>query len=100
MVFQVPVLLFHIVLLRCCLSRPNLRPNFAKLIEQGAYRLKNSQISPSWAVYCVEDMVNVSIPILLCRVPSYEEAYSKIESAYPSGTFRSFFINGDQITLW
>ena len=63
---------FHIVLLRCCLSRPNLRPNFVKLIEQGAYGLKNSQISPSWAIYRVEHMVNVLKQIHLRRVPSGE----------------------------
>ena len=72
MVFQVPVLLFHIVHLRCCLSRPNLRPNFAKLIEQGAYGRKNFQISPSWAIYRVEHLVNVSMQIPPRRVPSDE----------------------------
>ena len=61
--------------LRCCLSTPDLRPHFANMIERGAYRRKNFRISrsPSWAVYCVEHMVNVSIQILLCRVPSCEE---------------------------
>ena len=62
-----------IVLLRCCLSTPDLRPHFTNMIERGAYRRKNFRISPSWAVYCVEHMVNVSIQILLCRVPSCEE---------------------------
>ena len=66
--------LFHIVLLRCCLSRPDLRPHFAKLIDRSAYGRKNFRISPSWAVYRVEHMVNVSIQILLRRVPSCEES--------------------------
>ena len=78
-VFQVRVLLFQIVLLQCGLSRPNLRPNFAKLIEQGAYGLKNSQISPSWAVYRIEHMVNVSNQILLRRVSSCEARESLVE---------------------
>ena len=43
-----------IMLLRCCLSTPDLRPHFANRIERGAYRRKNFRISPSWAVYCVE----------------------------------------------
>ena len=73
MVFQVPVLLFHIVLLRCCLIHPYLRPHFANLIDHSAYGRKNFRISPSWAVYHVEHLVNVSNQILLCRVPSCEE---------------------------
>ena len=74
MVFQVRVLLFHIELLRCCLSRPaDLCPHFAKLIDRSAYGRKNLRISPSWAVYGVEHMVNVLIQILLCRVPSCDE---------------------------
>ena len=73
MVFQVRVLLFHIELLRCCLSRPDLCPYFSKLIDRSAYGRKNLRISPSWAVYGVEHMVNVLIQILLCRVPSCEE---------------------------
>ena len=66
------MLLFHIVFLRCCLSRPDLRPHFANLIEHGPYGSKNFRISPNWAVYRVEHMVNVSNQILLCRVPSCE----------------------------
>ena len=73
MVLQVPVLLFHIVLLRCCLIHPDLHPHFAKLIDHSAYGRKNFRISPSWAVYRVEHLVNVSNQILLCRVPSCKE---------------------------
>ena len=73
MVFQVRVLLFHVVLLRRCLSRPDLRPHFANMIERGGYGRKNFRISSSGAVYRIEQMVNVSIQILLCRVPSCEE---------------------------
>ena len=65
---------FHILLLRCCLSHPDLCPQFANLIEHGAYGRKNFRISPSWAVYRVEHMVNVSIQILLRGVPSCEES--------------------------
>ena len=74
MVLQVPVLLFHIVLLRCCLIHPDLRPHFANMIERGGYGCKNFRISPSGAVYRIEQMVNVSNQILLCRVPSCEES--------------------------
>ena len=74
MVFQVSVLFFHIVLLRRCLSRPDLRPHFANMIERGGYGCKNFRISPSGAVYRIEQMVNVSNQILLCRVPSCEES--------------------------
>ena len=73
MVFQVRVLLFDIVLLRCCSSRPDLCPHFAKLIKRGAYGRKNFRINPSWAVYRVEHMVHVLLQIFLCRVPSCEE---------------------------
>jgi hypothetical protein len=61
------------VLLGCCLSRSNLRSHFVNLIEHGAYGRKNFRISPSWAVYRVDHMVNVSLQIVLCRVPSCEE---------------------------
>ena len=64
---------FHILLLRCCLFHPDLCPQFANLIEHGAYGRKNFRISPSWAVYRVEHMVNVSIQILLHGVSSCEE---------------------------
>ena len=62
------------MLLLCRLPRPDLRPHFANLIEHGAYGRKNSQISPSCAIYRVEHMVNVSMQILLRRVPSDEES--------------------------
>ena len=49
------------------------RHHFANLIEHGVYGRKNFRISPSWAIYHVKHMVNVSFQILLCRVPSREE---------------------------
>ena len=64
------MLLFH---LQCCLSGLDLRSYFVNLIEHGAHGRKNFRISPSWAVYRVEHMVNVSIQILLRGVPSCEE---------------------------
>ena len=73
MVFQVRVLLFHIVLLRCCSARPDLCPHFVKLIKHGAYGRKNFRINPSRAVHRVEHTVHVSLQIFLCRVPSCEE---------------------------
>ena len=75
MVFQVrpSVLLFHIVLSRCCSSRPDLCLQFAKLIKHGAYGGKNFRINTCWAVYRVEHIVHFSLQILLCRVPSCEE---------------------------
>ena len=73
MVFQVSVLLFHTVLLRCCLSHPDLRSHFVNVIEHGAYSLKNFRISPSWAAYRIKHIVNVLLQILLCRIPSCDE---------------------------
>ena len=73
MVFQVRVLLFDIVLLRCCSARPDLCPHFVKLIKHGAYGRKNFRINPSRAVYRVEHTVHVLLQIFLCRVPSCEE---------------------------
>ena len=60
------------MLLLCRLPRPDLRPHFSNLIEHGAYGRKNFQISPSWAIYRVEHLVNVSMQILPRRVPSDE----------------------------
>ena len=73
MVFQNLHAPFPSVLLRCCLSRPDLRPHFANMIEHSAHGRKIFRISPSWAIYRVEHIVNVSLQIVLCRVPSCEE---------------------------
>ena len=43
------------------------------MIQRGAYGRKNFRISPTWGVYRIEHMVNVSLQILLCRVPSCEK---------------------------
>ena len=43
------------------------------MIERGVYGRKNFRISPSWAIYRVEHMANVSLQILLCRFPSCEK---------------------------
>ena len=61
------------MLLRCRFSRHDLLPHFSNMIQRGAYGRKNFRISTSWAVYRVEHMVNISLQILLCRVPSREE---------------------------
>ena len=68
--------------------RPNLRSNFVKVIEQGAHGRKNFRISPGWAVYRVEHIVNVSLQIFLCRIPSCEEnlVEDRNQVWVPSGT--------------
>ena len=99
MVFQVHVLLFRSVLLRCCSFRP-----VPTLLTWSA------PVGP-WAVYHVEHMVNVSLQILLCRVPSCEEnlvedritwslAAKVWKFAYPSGSI--FIIESSMATklLW
>ena len=74
MLFQNLCVPFPYVLLRCS-SRPDLHSQFVNIIEQGAHERKNVRISPSWAVSCyrIEHIVNFSLQILLCRVPSGEE---------------------------
>ena len=61
------------------------RLHFANLIKHGAYGRKNFRISPSWAIYHVEHMVNVSLQTPLCRVPSCEENLVEDRITWNSG---------------
>ena len=48
-------------------------------MEHGTYRLNDFQMSISWAVYCVKNIVNVLLQMLLHHVPSCEENLVLVE---------------------
>ena len=57
----------------CCLFPSNLCSHFINEMEHGTYRLNDFQMSISWAVYHVKNIVNVLLQMLLHHVPSCEE---------------------------